>query len=298
MAGVGALSSLALGLGGWQYVTEIEPSWVDVAQVVLPLKRLTPAFDGLRLVQISDIHLGGGLNRSRLDQIVRQVTALEPDVIALTGDYLHGYEWKPEHARHLADLAESLRPLAQAALVVAVMGNHDHWVSISGVRDALEKAGVVELNNTVHTLQRGAEQLHLAGVDSVYVRRHRLPRVLEQLPADGAALLLAHEPDFADESAASGRFDLQISGHSHGGQVSIPLIGPPVLPRLGKKYPAGLYRVGEMYQYTNRGVGTGGINVRFNCRPEITIFTLKTADLSGNAFTSARSPSPAPSSSR
>jgi uncharacterized protein len=87
--------------------------------------------------------------------------------------------------------------------------------------------------------------------------------------------LLAHEPDYADISAATGRFDLQISGHSHGGQVIIPFIGPLVVPAYGEKYPLGQYQVGNMIQYTNRGVGTINPAVRFNCRPEITIFTLR-----------------------
>ncbi|MBZ0286049.1 MAG: metallophosphoesterase, partial [Anaerolineae bacterium] len=87
---------------------------------------------------------------------------------------------------------------------------------------------------------------------------------------------LAHEPDYADISAATGRFDLQISGHSHGGQVVIPFIGPPVVPPYSKKYPLGRYQVGTMIQYTNRGVGMISPAVRFNCRPEITVFTLRT----------------------
>jgi predicted MPP superfamily phosphohydrolase len=98
--------------------------------------------------------------------------------------------------------------------------------------------------------------------------------VIDQLPADGAALLLAHEPDFADTSAATGRFDLQLSGHSHGGQVRVPLVGAPRLPPLGRKYPIGVYQVGSMLQYTSRGVGMIPPRVRFCCRPEIALLTL------------------------
>lgn len=88
---------------------------------------------------------------------------------------------------------------------------------------------------------------------------------------------MAHEPDFADTSAATGKFDLQISGHTHGGQVNLPLLGPPVRPYLGQKYPIGLYKIGNMFQYTNRGVGMARLPIRFNCPPEITIFELKSA---------------------
>jgi predicted MPP superfamily phosphohydrolase len=129
----------------------------------------------------------------------------------------------------------------------------------------------------VHTLERGGSLLHIAGVDDVWERQDRLDLVLDRLPAEGGAILLAHEPDFADTSAATGRFDLQISGHSHGGQVIAPFAGPLRLPHLGRKYPLGLYRVGDMLQYTNRGVGMVYPYVRFNCRPEITLFTLRAA---------------------
>jgi hypothetical protein len=130
--------------------------------------------------------------------------------------------------------------------------------------------------------------LHIAGVDDVWEEHARLDMVLEQLPADGAAILLAHEPDFADESAATGRFDLQLSGHSHGGQVIYPFGGPPILPTYAKKYPVGRYQVSGMIQYTNRGLGMIPPHVRFNCRPEITVFTLsakREADLCVSRFT-------------
>ena len=101
--------------------------------------------------------------------------------------------------------------------------------------------------------------------------------MLARLPRTGAALLLAHEPDFADITPPPGRFDLQLSGHSHGGQVVIPFLGPPTLPEIGEKYPSGRYQVGGMIQYTNRGVGMVRPHVRLNCRPEITLLTLHAA---------------------
>jgi predicted MPP superfamily phosphohydrolase len=106
----------------------------------------------------------------------------------------------------------------------------------------------------------------------------RLDELLDQLKDNSAAILMAHEPDFADVSAQANRFDLQVSGHSHGGQIVFPFIGPPILPHLGQKYPSGLYQVGSMLQYTNRGVGMARLPVRFNCPPEITIFHLEGAD--------------------
>jgi predicted MPP superfamily phosphohydrolase len=110
-------------------------------------------------------------------------------------------------------------------------------------------------------------------VDSAYWDEDRLGSVLDELPERGAAVLLVHEPDFGERSAAAGLFDLQLSGHSHGGQVRLPLLGPPLLPPLGRRYPGGLYRIKDMLLYTNRGLGNHP-RLRLNCRPEIALLTL------------------------
>jgi predicted MPP superfamily phosphohydrolase len=111
-------------------------------------------------------------------------------------------------------------------------------------------------------------------VDDIWEGDVRLEEVIAQLDDHSAAILMAHEPDYADTSAAAGKFDLQLSGHTHGGQIAIPFLGPPILPYLGRKYHTGLYKVGDMFQYTNRGVGMARLPLRFNCRPEITVFVL------------------------
>jgi predicted MPP superfamily phosphohydrolase len=135
---------------------------------------------------------------------------------------------------------------------------------------------VIELCNTALTLRRDGAALHLCGVDDVQEGKVDLDLVLRRLPEEGAAVLLAHEPDFANESAVAERFDLQLSGHSHGGQVGLPLLRSLFLPKLSRRYPSGLYRVGEMWLYTNRGLGAHP-RFRFNCRPEITVFTLRSS---------------------
>jgi len=269
------LTALLATSGGVGYATQIEPSWLEIVHLRLKLPRLAAEFSGLRLAQISDIHMGGWMNAERFAQVVDAVLAAAPDVIALTGDYLIGYGWDETHQQALEALEPMLKTLADATLTLAVMGNHDHWSDVQKIRAMLSRAGVVELPNSVFTLQQGAARLHIGGVDDVYEGQDRLANVLQRLPADGAAILLCHEPDFADTAAASARFDLQISGHSHGGQVVIPFLGPLHTPKFAEKYPLGLYQVGEMLQYTNRGVGMARLPVRFNCRPEVTIFTLE-----------------------
>jgi predicted MPP superfamily phosphohydrolase len=261
--------------GGLGYSLLVEPGWLQVAQVRLKLPRLAPAFSGFRILQISDIHFGGWMNRERFRQVVDTVLAQAPDLVVITGDFLIGGGWNDALQASLGELTEEMYPLTEKHPTLAVLGNHDYWTDAGAVRSALASCGVLELRNDVYSLSNAGSQLHIAGVDDIWEERDRLDIVLDKLPQTGAAILLAHEPDFADRSAETGRFDLQLSGHTHGGQVVIPFIGPPVLPYLGWKYPSGLYQVGGMWQYTNRGVGMARLKVRFNCRPEVTVFTLE-----------------------
>jgi uncharacterized protein len=263
------LATTATGVGGFLYVRDVEPGWVDLESVRLILPHLPAAFNGYRLVQLSDIHMDDWMTSARLAAVVRAVNATAPDAIAISGDFV---TYEPR--RFLPDLVTVLRGLRARDGVVATLGNHDHWTDAGLVRRALADAGVHELSNDVRTLRRGEAALSLAGIDDYWEQRDRLDVVLERLPSAGAAILLAHEPDFADISATTGRFDLQLSGHSHGGQVHVPLLGSPVVPPFSGRYPIGRYQVGGMVQYTNRGLGMVRPYVRLGCRPEITLFTL------------------------
>jgi predicted MPP superfamily phosphohydrolase len=270
------LLGAALGvllLGGLVYVRKVEPEDVEVVPVSLVLPRLDDAFEGYRIAQISDIHADGWMTPGRVLSLVNLVNAEAPDLVAITGDFAT-YSRFRSLIRHASTLVAPLRRLQATDGVVAVLGNHDHKTDARIVRRVLAASGVVELRNAVLTLRRGGESLYLCGVDDLKEGTPRLDRALEGLSEEGAAVLLAHEPDFADESAATGRFDLQLSGHSHGGQVGVPLLRYPFLPKLSRKYPIGLYRVGDMFLYTNRGLGAHP-RFRFNCRPEITVFTLR-----------------------
>lgn len=261
-------------LGGTYYTTEFEPSWVEVSHVEIPLISLPDAFDGFRIVQISDIHIGGWMDRSRLEHVVELVLEQKPDLVVATGDYVIGHSWSFELDQAANDFVEIMTPLTQAYKVIGVMGNHDHWTDAARSRDMLARAGVMELKNDFHVLEKNGDVLYVAGVDDIYVGADRLDELLLKLPTGVPTILLAHEPDFADETSITGKFLLQLSGHSHGGQVVVPFVGPIVLPRWAKKYPTGLYNLGGMWLYTNRGVGMTDPFVRFNCRPEITVFTL------------------------
>lgn len=258
------------------YARYIEPERVQLNPVTLTLPRLAPRFQGFRLVHLSDIHLEDWRNPKRLEHIVELVNAQEADLVAITGDFLSHYAPREVPGR----LVEALSRLEASEGIVAVLGNHDYLSDPELVRRCLRQSGIVELDNEVLTLRRAESVLHLAGVDDVMEGKSRLDLVLEKLPEEGAAVLLAHEPDFADVSSATGHFDLQLSGHSHGGQVRVPLLRRLTLPPFSQRYTSGLYVVGGMPQYTNRGLGFVNARLRFLCPPEITVFTLRSRECS------------------
>lgn len=261
--------------GGTLWSSLIEPASPRVETIHLKLPRLTPAFFGLRIAQISDIHMGGWMNSERLAHVVALIEQAQPDILLLTGDFLIGHEFDSDSEEQLQEIIDVLSPLTKTVPSFGILGNHDYWTDANAVREMLRSCTVTELTNSVFTLSRGGETLHLCGIDDFWEGRARLDEVTDHLQDSAAAILLAHEPDFADISAETNRFDLQVSGHSHGGQIVFPFFGPPILPYLGRKYPSGLYQVGNMLQYTNRGVGMARLPIRFNCAPEITIFHLE-----------------------
>ena len=252
------------------YATKIEPNWFQVVPIDINVPKLASSFEGFKIVQISDIHADDSMTPQKLSRIVKIVDKQEPDIIAITGDF---FTRKP-NKKSAELLKNNLIHLLPKEKTVAVLGNHDHYYNPQIMRKILKQSNVLELENSVYTVHRGEDVLSIAGVDDYWKQKARIDLVMEKLPAKGAAVIMAHEPDFADISAKSDRFALQMSGHSHGGQVRLPFFPPPVLPALAKKYPIGRYQVGNMVQYTNRGIGMGKPLIRFAARPEITVFTL------------------------
>ena len=276
MIGYFFLTSFMVGSGGLTYGVLFEPNELDVTEVDIKLSHLPRQFSGYRIAQFSDLHMGGWMNGERLRKVVDTVKKQQPDLVVITGDFFTGPVWDQKLVQAAEELVVELSRLTADFKTLGVLGNHDYWSNADEARKALQRCDVIDIGNGLHSLERNGEQLHIAGVDDIWYGHDDLDKVLSLLPESGEVILLAHEPDFADKSAKTGRFGLQLSGHSHGGQIVLPFFGPPVLPWLGKKYPIGLYKVDDMWQYTNRGVGMV-LPVRINCRPEITIFTLNPA---------------------
>ena len=242
----------------------------EVVNLKVNIPDLDPAFKDYRIVHISDIHLGQWISAKRFEGVVNLVNKQKPDLVAITGDSVSYVVNEP-----VLDMMRYLKNLKPQDATVAVLGNHDHWIGAEEIRKVMDESRIIELENDVYTIERGDAMLHIAGVDSITLEKHDLDAVLRKLPESGPAILLAHEPDFADVSAATGRFSLQLSGHSHGGQMIIPGLGTPFRGSQFRKYPLGEYKVGNMVQYTNRGLGTNIFWIRINCPPEITILTLQ-----------------------
>lgn len=242
----------------------------QLEKVEVDIPGLDQVFDNYRIVNISDIHLGQWITPKHLEGVIGLVNDLKPDTVAITGDFV---------SYILDDVAEdlesSLKKLKPKDVSLAVLGNHDHWLGAEKIRKILKDCNIIDVSNDVYTLKQEESQFHIAGVDSVMLDKHRLDVVMEKLPEEGPAILLAHEPDFADVSSITGRFSLQISGHSHGGQFVIQGLGTFIRGPHFFKYPHGEYKVGNMVQYTSRGLGTNIFWFRINCDPEITLFTLK-----------------------
>lgn len=250
--------------------SEFDSCHFEIVPVEITIPGLDPSFDNYRIVHITDIHLGQWISTDRLNGVMDLVNQQDPDMVAITGDFV---SYAIDHL--IDDLTNSLKKLQPKDASLAVLGNHDHWLGAGKIRNVLEKSGIIDVSNDIYTLERGDALLHMAGVDSVMLNKHRLDLVMGKLPSSGPAILLAHEPDFADISATTGRFSLQISGHSHGGQFMIPGIGTFIRGSHFLKYPIGKYQVGDMVQYTNRGLGTNIFWLRINCPPEITVIHLK-----------------------
>ena len=252
--------------------TKFKPELFDLVNVNVKINDLPFTFHNYRIINLTDIHLGQWISPEYLNGVTDYVNSLNPDMITLTGDYvsyiLEGYE---------DDLLDSFKKLKAKDGKFAVLGNHDHWAGADEIREILKQSDIVDLSNDVYTLEKKGEKLNISGVDSLTVGADDFDKVLEKLPNDGASILLVHEPDFAEISSKSNRFDLQMSGHSHGGQLVIPGVKTtPFRCSYSIKYPVGAYKVKNMIQYTSKGLGTNSFWLRINCKPEITQFYLKT----------------------
>lgn len=265
------------------YSRYVEPVWFEENHRDLIIPDLATSFDGVRVLQLTDFHLGSQVSTVHVRQVFDRCRRLEPDIIALTGDFVHaGFG-------SIATMGRLLERLRAPLGVFAVLGNHDYSVrNALGVRRfptlapaisrMLVDSGITVLHNEHRLLDRDGGQLAVAGVDDLWSREMNVPAALDGLPPTVPRIVLAHNP-MTVEHLDGRRCDLMLSGHTHGGQVDLPVVGRALLSKRMKEYAAGWYDCEGGHLYVNKGVGFT-VPIRFKVRPEIAIFRLKArADL-------------------
>jgi uncharacterized protein len=259
------------------YAVTVEPTWLEVNEIELPIRGLPASFSGLRVAHLTDFHGGHQISTDYLHEAVDLTHAQNPDLIALTGDFIHKGDV------HIERTAAALSRLRAPLGVFAVLGNHDYSVrNPLGVRrypdlhvkvaDALSEHGIRVLRNESVPLRRADDTVQLVGIEDLWSGVCDPVTALGGVGADSPRLVLAHNP-LTIEKVRNQRCDLMLSGHTHGGQVMLPGVGRLALSPRGRRFAAGLYRVGSSYLYVNKGVGFG-LRIRYRVRPEVAVFTL------------------------
>jgi predicted MPP superfamily phosphohydrolase len=232
---------------------------------------LNPAHDGLKIVQLSDIHHSLYTPIEEVQRAIHLANLLRPDVIALTGDYVTLSE------TYIWPVARALGKLRARLGVFAVLGNHDFQVDADVVTRALQAQRIRVLRNSHFALRRGSAVLWIAGVDDLWWRAADFGEALRHLPARDPKILLCHNP-IGVRLAAKYGVDLMLSGHTHGGQVKLPFVGSVYgRSRLGERFVEGWNRLDGTQIYVSRGIGKVLLPIRFNCPPEIALFRLRCA---------------------
>lgn len=248
----------------------VEPEYLSVTKRDVHCKSLPPGLGGLRIAVLADFHHRPGQSDKLVEKVVARVNREKPDIIALAGDYIN------KQPSVIEPLLEQLKAMRANHGIFAVMGNHDGWAGDRVViRRQFEKAGISFLINENSQLSIRGETLAVAGTDYVWLGKPDPERTLRGIAAGTPVLALVHEPDYFDTMATHPEVQLQVSGHTYGGQCRVPFIGyAPKVPKYGKKYIYGSYQNGSSNLFVSRGVGMTGPQMRFDCPPELAILTL------------------------
>jgi uncharacterized protein len=279
-------SSACIAAGAALYSSELERHFLTVSHREITIPGLHAGFDGLRVVQLSDIHLDEFTEPIFLHETVKRINGLDPDIVLLTGDFvtrspISGAFFKAAPWQCAKILSQLRCPNRYACL-----GNHDVLVGKEEVTAALTSNDIVVVHNSYIPVERAGARFWLAGVEDPLEGQPdpeaAIPASIRNLPGE-PVILLCHGPDYVDTllaQPAGQAVALMLSGHTHGGQIRLPFIGPLILPKFGKKYVEGWFRLGNLQLHVNRGLGTVGLPFRFDCPPEVSVITLRAADAS------------------
>ncbi len=262
LAGTVGLGAAALGY------TLFEAGWIRIQRTTVSVPRLPNPFRGTTIAFLSDIHHGPFTSLEYVEHVVKLTNALSPDVVLLGGDYVH------RGGQYIAPCFQALSKLKSAGGVYGVLGNHDHWEGTEATRRAMRSSGIVEMTNSGVWIERDDQRLRLSGVGDLWEDVQNLGDALADTRQSETAILVSHNPDFV-EGITDRRVGLVLSGHTHGGQIVLPIVGAPRVPsRYGQKYLRGLIKTPYTQVFVTRGLGTITPPVRFCCRPEIVLITL------------------------
>jgi len=268
-------AAAGLGAATAYYTFRIEPTWLEVVRRPMPIRHLPPALAGKTLAQLSDIHASPLVSAEYVADTFRRVAALRPDIVVFTGDLMN---WHPGWREHV-EATYHQAPRGRIA-TVATLGNHDYgvqWkdaVTAGSLADVIQSCGITMLRNGV----LDADGLQIAGLDDLWSGRFDLASTLTALDTSRAAIVLSHNPDSVDQPGWESYEGWILAGHTHGGQCKPPFLPPPILPVKNRRYTSGEFALANNRRlYISRGVGHAFPAVRFNVRPEVTIFELTRA---------------------
>lgn len=256
------------------YTWRVEPHWLQIVERSLPIANLPSALEGVRLAQLSDLHIGPQVDDSYLLNTFARVRELTPEIVVYTGDFTTEGRGLFEHAGRMFDQL----PLGTHG-TFGILGNHDYGMMWSQLDAAdrltrmVRSVGIEMLRNET----REIEGLQIVGLDDLWSGRFNLRQAFATADLSKPAIVLSHNPDTADEPGWGDYSGWILAGHTHGGQCKAPFLPPPMLPVKNRRYTSGEFELaGGRRMYINRGVGHL-LQVRINARPEVTLFHLTPA---------------------
>ncbi len=257
------------------YAREVEPRLLTIKEYDIYSNYVTPSMKGMTIVQISDIHIGENYHLYQLENLVEKVNLIQPDIIIFTGDLVDDQS----KYKQTDEVIVLLQRLKATQGKYAVYGNHDHGgFGSKRYKEMMTQSGFILLQNSSYTIKQAEGAfITIFGIDDLLLGSPDIKGTLDSISENHFNIFLSHEPDIADE-VKHYYIDLQLSGHSHGGQITIPFIGSPITPKYAKNYIKGMYDFSDNYRmklYVNRGIGTSQLKYRFLNIPEITVFTIR-----------------------
>ncbi|MBD8068486.1 metallophosphoesterase [Bacillus sp. PS06] len=268
-----AFTAVLTSAFGYAYAKFIEPKWIEVTSHTLNHSYIPKSFDKIKIVQFSDTHIGHFFDLDHFSSIAQKINELEPDLVFFTGDLLDNPKIYPQPERLIPILSSIKAPLGK----FSIYGNHDHGGYGSDIyKEMMDQSDFITLLNESREVTLQGEKITVVGLDDIMLGRPDFTHSFDQVDMEDYIIALVHEPDVAPKIAALGAH-LQLSGHTHGGQIQFPFLGPIITPPLGKDYPEGDFLIGSsnMQLFVNRGLGTTRLPFRFLSRPEISEYILR-----------------------